>query len=131
MHWILLGICGSFLALTVFVVQGIAQDQARDVMIKTGLVSFSLELLGLSFAYIWLLWWLARTWYKQYHLLLAMVVSLSGCLSAIIPSFMSWIYQVRWDLALWVSNLLRHFNRHHLIKGRCTLPWLLYFFSEL
>ena len=105
MYWILLGVCSCCLGLTIFLVQGIARGRAAVYFIKIGLASFALELVGLSLLYAWLLWWLRRAWYKQYGLLLALVTSVSGCLSATIPFLVAQVHSVDWDLALWVGSL--------------------------
>lgn len=104
-HWVLLGVCSFSSGLTIFLVQGIARQKEAVVMIKIGLASFALELAGLFLLYAWLLWLLRQAWYKQYGLLLALMTSVFGCLSAAIPFLVAWVYSIDWDLALWVSSL--------------------------
>jgi hypothetical protein len=76
-------------------------------MIKIGLASFALESAGLLLLYIWLLWLLRKSWYKQCGRLLALITSVSGCLSAAIPFIVARVYAIDWDLALWVGSLPR------------------------
>ena len=114
----MLGVCSCFLGLTIFLVQGIARGQAAVAMIKIGLASFALESAGLSLLYVWLLWWLRKVWYKQYSLLLALITSVSGCLSATIPFLVARVHPVDWDLVLWVGGLPQQLKECDLTAGR-------------
>lgn len=92
-------------------------------MIKIGLASFALESAGFSLLYMWLLWRLRKVWYKQYSLLLALITSVSGCLSATIPFLVARVYSVDWDLVLWVGGLPQRYKECDLTRGAVATLW--------
>jgi len=61
-------------------------------------------------------------WDKQHGFLLALVTSVSGCLSATIPFLIARVYSVDWDLALWVGSLPQQLKECDLTRGRYKVP---------
>jgi hypothetical protein len=90
----------------VFIVYKVVRYQRREGL-KLSLILFAGELLGLSVVYACLIWrtWRTRTRLSgRYQLVLALVVSLLGCLSAFILCFLEPGDRINWISALWVST---------------------------
>ena len=105
LHWIVLCVSACFFVSTIFITERLLWYHNRYHVIKISLVFSAVEFLGLSSLYAWLIWHSQRystSLSSYYQLVLALVPSLLGCVSATCLSFLG-SHRINWVLALWVS----------------------------
>lgn len=105
--WVILGLSVCFLGSTIFIVQEIARAQRPETALRLGLVLFAGELLELSGVYAYLILRFRQpgtSFVRLYPLVLALITSVLGCLSASLLVFLEPLYRIDWVSALWVSS---------------------------